>query len=225
VSRSASPPSLVLASASPRRLELLRRVGLTVEVSPSDIDETPLSEETPGDYVRRVAREKCEAALRRKQSQVPAPEDSDLSNTPPTAILAADTTVILEGEIFGKPQSKAHAAEMLSRLAGRRHEVTTAYAIAYGEKFVERAVSTAVSVRLIEPAEIEAYVASGEWRGKAGGYAIQGRAALFVTDIRGSLTAVIGLPLAEVVADLRALGALDTYPPKAFGGDLSKTSL
>ena len=107
---------------------------------------------------------------------------------------------------------------MLRRLSGRRHEVITAYHILHRGTALARAVTTVVTFRLLSPAEIEAYVASGEWRGKAGGYAVQGIAALFATELRGSLTNVIGLPLAEVVADLRAAGALPGYPPAAFGG-------
>jgi septum formation protein len=107
---------------------------------------------------------------------------------------------------------------MLARLAGRRHDVSTAYRIRLGDRAVERTVTTAVSFRALAPAELEAYVASGEWRGKAGGYAVQGIAGAFVTELRGSHTNVIGLPVAEVLADLQALGALPAYPPPGFGG-------
>jgi septum formation protein len=106
---------------------------------------------------------------------------------------------------------------MLTRLAGRRHEVSTAYRIRLGDRMAERLVTTVVSFRALAPAELDAYVASGEWRGKAGGYAVQGIAGAFVTELRGSHTNVIGLPLAEVLADLQALGALPAYPPPAFG--------
>jgi septum formation protein len=110
--------------------------------------------------------------------------------------------------------AEAHA--MLTRLAGRRHEVTTAYRIHLAGRQIDRAVTTAVAIRLLQPREIEAYVACGEWRGKAGGYAVQGVAAAFVTELRGSLTNVVGLPLAEVLADLRAIGGLGADPPLAF---------
>jgi len=199
------PPDLVLASASPRRRELLERIGLALRVEPVDLDESPRADEGPRPYAVRLAAEKCAAAVARLGND-------DLP------VLAADTIVVLGSEIFGKPRDEADAAAMLNRLSGRRHEVVTAYHLRHRGVVVERAVATAVTFRLIAPPELEAYVASGEWRGKAGGYAIQGIAALFATELRGSLTNVIGLPLAEVVADLRAAGALANYPPPAFGG-------
>jgi septum formation protein len=201
-------PDLVLASASPRRRELLERLGLALLVAAVDIDETPQAGERPLDYVRRVAGGKCDAAVARGIG------DARL------AVLAADTTVIAASEagfILGKPADAADARRMLERLAGRKHEVATAYRIRFGERAVERTVTTVVSFRALMPAEIEAYVASGEWRGKAGGYAVQGIAGAFVTELRGSHTNVIGLPLAEVLADLQALGALPRYPPPGFG--------
>ena len=201
-------PDLVLASASPRRRELLESLGLVLIVAAVDIDETPQPGERPLDYVRRVAGAKCDAAVAR--------EIGDAS----LAVLAADTTVIAASEagfILGKPIDAADARRMLERLAGRKHEVATAYRIRFGERVVERTVTTVVSFRALMPAEIEAYVASGEWRGKAGGYAVQGIAGAFVTELRGSHTNVIGLPVAEVLADLQALGALPRYPPAGFG--------
>lgn len=200
-----STPDLVLASASPRRRELLERIGLRLQVMPVDLDETPRAGEGARPYAVRLAAEKCAAAAARAGGDDPA-------------LLAADTVVVLQGEIFGKPADAAEAAAMLGRLSGRRHEVITAYHIRHRGAEVDRAVTTAVTFRLLSPAEIEAYVASGEWRGKAGGYAVQGIAALFASELRGSLTNVIGLPLSEVVADLRAAGALPGYPPPAFGG-------
>jgi septum formation protein len=201
----AAPPDLVLASASPRRRELLERLGLVLRVEPVDLDETPHPDEVPRAYVARLAREKAAAARARLG------ED-------PLAVLAADTSVVLQREIFGKPADPAAAAAMLRALAGRRHDVITGFAISFGGALVERVTTTTVSFRLLAPEEIDAYVASGEWQGKAGGYAIQGIAAAFATELRGSLTNVIGLPLAEVLADLRALEALPRYPPPAFGG-------
>jgi septum formation protein len=197
---------LVLASASPRRAELLARLGLRCALRPADIDETPLPDEKPADYVRRMAAEKTTAA----QAQLPA----DLAGLP---LLAADTIVVIDRRILGKPSGAEEAAEMLQRLAGRRHEVTTAYRIVHGQAVIERSISTSVSIRLIAPEELTAYIASGEWQGKAGAYAVQGIAALFATDVRGSITNVVGLPLAEVVADLRAAGALPGWPPAGFG--------
>lgn len=200
----------MLASASPRRRELLERLGLHVLVAPVDIDETPRPAEPARDYARRLANEKCAQAVERGRA---ARADSG----PSLPVLAADTTVVVDDAVLGKPVDAADAAAMLRRLAGRRHEVITAYAIAHGERTVGRAISTQVTFRLLDDREIAAYLASEEWRDKAGGYAIQGRAALFVTELRGSPTNVIGLPLAEVIADLLALQALPHYPPAGFG--------
>jgi len=199
---------LILASASPRRRELLERLGLVLEVLPADLDESVLPGEAAADYARRIAAAKCDAVA-----------DGAAAGRA-LAVLAADTTVVVEGEILGKPADEAAGRAMLARLAGRRHEVVTAYTIRFGERRLARAVTTVVSVRALQPAEIDAYVACGEGRDKAGGYAVQGIAAAFVTDLRGSLTNVIGLPLAEVLADLQALGALRAYPPAAFGTQL-----
>jgi septum formation protein len=200
-------PDLVLASASPRRRDLLESVGLVLTIRPAEIDESPLPGERPGDYVRRIARGKCD-----KVADALLAEAGD-----PLPVLGADTTVILDDEILGKPADGHEARAMLARLAGRRHEVTTACRIRYGARAVERAVTTQVSMRSLRPAELDAYVASQEWRGKAGGYALQGIAGAFVTELRGSHTNVIGLPLAEVLADLLALEVLPRYPRQGFG--------
>jgi septum formation protein len=205
-------PDLVLASASPRRRELLEQLGLALIVAAAEIDETPLPGERPADYVRRVAGAKCDAVA---AARAVAPAEASLP------VLAADTIVVAAGddgpEIFGKPADPDDARRMLARLAGRRHEVSTAYRIRFADKLVERTVTTVVAFRALAPAELEAYVACGEWRGKAGGYAVQGIAGAFVTELRGSHTNVIGLPLAEALADLQAAGALPAYPPGAFG--------
>jgi septum formation protein len=201
-----SSPDLILASASPRRRELLERLGLRVRVEPSDVDEQARDGETPRAYVERLAVDKGEAVAGRLGDAV-----GDF------AVLGADTCVARAGEIFAKPATPGEAADVLRRLAGRRHEVITAYHIKRGAAVARRTVTTQVTFRLVEPAEVEAYVASGEWRGKAGGYAIQGIAAVFATEVRGSFTNVVGLPLAEALADLRAVGALAGYPPAAFG--------
>ena len=197
-------PDLILASASPRRRELLESVGLVLTVEPVDIDEAARDGEPVRVYAARVAAEKCDAAVLRL-------------GTPALAVLAADTVVSLAGEILGKPDGEAQAAAMLQRLAGHRHEVLTAYRIRYGERVLERLVGTYVTFRSLDGKEVAAYLASGEWRGKAGAYAIQGIAGSFVNDVRGSFTNVVGLPPAEVLADLRALEALSGYPPPAFG--------
>ncbi|HXU01370.1 MAG TPA: nucleoside triphosphate pyrophosphatase [Polyangia bacterium] len=196
-------PDLVLASASPRRRELLEQLGLLLQVTPANVDETPLPGERPAEYVRRVAAAKCDAVAATRAIDLP--------------IVAADTIVIVDDQILGQPRDEADARRMLLALAGRRHDVTTAYRISFGGRTLDRAVTTTVSFRSLQPAEVDAYVASGEWKGKAGGYAVQGRAGAFVTELRGSHTNVIGLPLAEVLADLQALQALPGYPPAGFG--------
>ena len=202
----ANSADLVLASASPRRRELLEQLGLVLEVTPANVDETPRPGERPADYVKRVAAAKCDAvAAARPAGQAPIP------------VLGADTIVIVDDQILGQPADAADARRMLLALAGRRHDVTTAYRISFAGRTLDRAVTTTVSFLSLRPAEIDAYVASGEWRGKAGGYAVQGRAGAFVPELRGSYTNVIGLPVAEVLADLQALAALPRYPPPAFG--------
>jgi septum formation protein len=197
---------LVLASASPRRRELLGQLGLVLEVIPANVDETPRPGERPADYVRRVAAAKCEAIAAARSPDLPA-----------IPIVAADTIVVVDDQIFGQPTDDADAGRMLRALAARRHEVTTAYRISFAGRTLERSVTTTVSFRSLQPAEVDAYLASGEWRGKAGGYAVQGRAGAFTIELRGSHTNVIGLPLAELLADLQALEALPRYPPRAFG--------
>jgi len=196
---------LILASASPRRRELLERLGLVLEVAPAAVDETPQPDEKPLAYARRVAAAKCDAVA-----------DGAAAGRG-LAVLGADTTVVIEDAILGKPANDTEARAMLLRLAGRRHEVITAYTLRFGCRRLVRAVTTVVAMRALQPAEVDAYLASGEWKGKAGGYAVQGRAGAFVSELRGSLTNVIGLPLAEVLADLLALGALPRYPAAAFG--------
>jgi septum formation protein len=198
-------PDLILASASPRRRELLMSVGLALTALPVDLDESVRDGEPVRDYAVRMAAEKCDTAVARLGS-------------PALAVLAADTVVALGSRILGKAADEAEAGQMLGQLAGHRHEVLTAYRIRFGERMAERLISTVVHFRSLDAKEIAAYVASGEWRGKAGAYAIQGIAGAFVTDVRGSFTNVVGLPLAEVLADLRALEALPGYPPAAFGG-------
>jgi septum formation protein len=197
-------PDLILASASPRRRDLLEGLGLALTIAPVELDEAARADEPARVYVARMAAEKCDAAVARLGS-------------PPLAVLAADTIVSLGNEILGKPVDAGQAEAMLRRLAGHRHEVLTAYRICLGERMVERLVATFVTFRSLDAKEVAAYVASDEWRGKAGGYAIQGIAGCFATELRGSFSNVVGLPLAEVLADLRALNALPGYPPPAFG--------
>ena len=181
---------LLLASASPRRREMLERVGVLLEVRAADIDESWRDGEDPAAYVARIAREKARAVKRQ----------------PGQWVLAADTTVTIDGKILAKAADGAEAAEMLRLLSGRVHQVITAVTI-LGEATRDLLVSTDVAVVQLDETAIAGYVASGEWRGKAGAYAIQGIAAAFIREVRGSVTNVIGLPLVEVLEALRSLGA------------------
>lgn len=203
----AATVDLILASSSPRRRELLERTGLGLRILPAEVDETPQAGEAPADYVRRLAAAKCDAVC------AALPDRGD------TPVLAADTIVVLDREIIGKAEDEAGARAMVARLQGRQHEVLTAYRIrtAAGAP-LDRTVRTAVTFRPMRAEEIDSYIASGEWRTKAGSYALQGIGAMFVSALDGSHTNVIGLPVCEVIDDLLALGALKRYPPPAYGG-------
>jgi septum formation protein len=182
---------LVLGSASPRRLELLRQAGIAVaEVRPPEIDETPLKGEAPLAYVRRIARDKA-MALRPAGDEV---------------VLCADTTVAVGRRILGKPADEGQARAFLALLSGRRHRVLTAVAVRCGGELRDRVVTTQVAVKRLSGAEVDRYLAGGEWQGKAGGYAIQGAFGAFIPWINGSVTGVIGLPLAETLGMLDAVG-------------------
>jgi septum formation protein len=187
------PGRLILASASPRRRELLERVGFALEVRPADLDETERPGEDPAAYVARLARAKADAC-------------AGANREPGAWVLAADTTVTIDGAILGKAATAEEAAAMLRRLSGRVHQVMTAFAIAGAGRRHGAVVSTDVAMIELDDATLADYVASGEWRGKAGAYAVQGIAAALVREVRGSVTNVIGLPLAEVIAALRELG-------------------
>ncbi len=179
----------VLASASPRRLELLRRVGLRPRVLAVDIDETPVAGEEPVAYARRMAEEKARAC----------PEAGSL-------VLAADTVVHVDGRIFGKPTDEADARAMLGELSGREHEVTTAFALRRGEAIEVGHCCTLVRFRELTEDLIRAYVATGEPSDKAGGYGIQGLGACLVSGIVGSYPNVVGLPLVPVLEALARAG-------------------
>ena len=187
----------MLASASPRRLDLLRNAGLTPRVQPADVDESPLPDEAADAYVLRVARDKAMAIVSRS---IPAA-------TPAAAVLAADTAVVLDGAVLGKPEGAASAEQMLRALSGRSHVVLTGVVVIDADGH-ERStvVSTTVTMRTLAPTEITAYVAGGEPLDKAGGYAIQGGAAAFVERVEGSWTNVVGLPLDETLVLLEAAG-------------------
>lgn len=188
--------ALILGSASPRRLDLLAQLGVVPDaIRPPDVDETPQRGEAPRAYCLRIALAKVAA--------VPvAPDD---------VVLCADTTVALGRRILGKPQDAQQARAFLCRLSGRRHRVITAVALRRGGRTWHREVVSAVRMKRLSEAEIAGYIATGDWQGKAGGYAIQGPAAAFVPWIQGSFSGIVGLPLAETACLLQAAG-LKVWP-------------
>jgi len=184
-------PKLILGSGSPRRKELLAQIGVTADdIRPPDIDETPLKGELPRPYCARVTRAKAEAVQA---------DNTDI-------VLCADTTVALGRRIMGKPADAAEAEAFLRAMSGRRHRVITAVALRRGERIWERDVVTSVKMKTLSDAEISGYLATGDWQGKAGAYAIQGPAGAFVPWIQGSFSAVMGLPVAETAGLLQAAG-------------------
>lgn len=190
-------PRLILGSGSPRRRHLLAQLGVVADaIRPPEIDETPRRAELPRPYCVRLAAEKARAV------------EADADDV----VLSADTTVAMGRRIMGKPVDADEAAAFLRALAGRRHRVVTAVAVRRGDRLWQRDVVTQVKMKPLSEAEIAAYIATGDWRGKAGGYGIQGPAGAFVPWINGSFPAVVGLPLAETAGLLRAAGypVLDT---------------
>lgn len=187
---------IYLASRSPRRAELLTQIGISFEVLPSDIDESVVDGESPAAYVVRLAREKaavCLDGLRQDEATL-------------LPILAADTTVSIDGIILGKPENDENARAMLRRMSGRRHEVHTGIAVAT-EQGIETALSTTyVEMKLLSDVEIAAYIATGEPRDKAGAYGIQGLAGTFIQHIEGSYSGVMGLPIYETAELLKRAG-------------------
>jgi septum formation protein len=191
-----STAPLLLASASPRRRELLARAGVRFEVRPSELDERALAGESPEQLASRLAREKALSVAR------------DSGADPPRWVLGADTIVVLEGRVYGKPADADDAIRMLDTLLGRTHRVLTAVALARsdGASLREICVESFVTLRRATPPEIRAYVATGEPLDKAGSYAVQGAGGSFVERVEGSLSNVIGLPLDETLALLEAAG-------------------
>ena len=187
-------PGLALASASPRRLDLLRQVGLTPDrVAPADIDETPLRDERPRQLALRLAVQKGQAARS--------------SNMEGYYVLSADTVVAVGRRILPKAETEADVRACLKLLSGRKHDVLTGVAVfAPDGRMASRLVEARVDFKRLSHEETEGYIASGEWRGKAGGYGIQGRAGAFVVAVAGSYPAIVGLPLYETVAMLEGLG-------------------
>ncbi len=191
---------LILASASPRRAELLRAAGYEFEVVVADVDESAREGETPASYVRRLAAEKSAAVQSYARREA--------------IILGADTTVVVDGEILGKPRDDDEAAQMLGRLAGRRHDVLTGVSIRHDAHEAGRVESTAVWFSVLTTEDIAWYVASGEGRDKAGAYAIQGLASRFIPRIEGSYANVVGLPVAVVAELLRSV--LASHPETGY---------
>lgn len=184
---------LILGSGSPRRLELLAQLGLTpFAVRAPDIDEDVRKGELPRDYVNRIAAEKV-AAVQAADNEV---------------VLCADTTVALGRRIMGKPADAAEAAAFLFALSGRRHKVITALAVKRGDRIWQKDVQSTVAFKQLSDTEVNAYLASGDWQGKAGGYAIQGPAGAFIPWINGSYTGIVGLPLTETAGLLTAAGII-----------------
>jgi nucleoside triphosphate pyrophosphatase len=180
----ANHPQLILASASPRRGQLLRQLGLRFEVIPAAVDERVQPGEAPGDYVRRVARDKAVAVWRRSGGERP--------------VLAADTAVVLDGDILGKPVDRADAAYLLGRLSGATHEVYSAVAVAAVDGRLHESLNvTRVTFAALHADWIESYIDTGDPMDKAGAYGVQGRAAARITRIDGSFSGVMGLPLYE----------------------------
>lgn len=187
-----SRPELVLASASPRRIELLALIGITPDhIDPADIDETPLKAEQPPRLAVRLARAKAEVVAKRH---------------PDALVLSADTVVAVGRRLLEKPVDASETERFLRLLSGRNHRVFTAVAVARPGRTTHRCVETRVTFKRLSEPEISTYVAGGDWRGKAGGYGIQGPAAAFVTRIVGSHPAVMGLPLPETISLLSGAG-------------------
>lgn len=185
---------IILASQSPRRVALLKQIGIDCLVMPADVDETALPDESPSDYVLRLAVQKAQAIANKLPNQ-------DLP------ILAADTTVALGLQILGKPEHDVDAFNMLKQLSGSTHQVHTAIAVAFKGKLETAINSTQVEMMLLSDAMISEYIASGEHKDKAGSYAIQGLAACWIKKITGSYTGVMGLPLYETSLLLNRIGA------------------
>ena len=196
---------LHLASRSPRRAELLTRLGLDFGVLDLDVPEQRDPAEPPEDYVRRVAREKSGAGL----LQVMAVRDA--------VVLGADTEVVLGDEVFGKPRDAADAAAMLRRLSARTHQVITAVSLVSASREVQAVSISEVTFAALSDEDIDQYLASGEYQGKAGAYAIQGLAATFISHLSGSYSGVMGLPLYETAGLLRQFGFLSSPQSIAIG--------
>lgn len=194
----------MLGSASPRRHAILSELGLAVSVVAAEIDESPLAGEPAEPYLERIVRDKLRAVAER------------VGHAPHAGILVADTSVLVDGEILGKPADVADAERLLRRIAGRAHEVHTRYALSVpprsSEPAHERTVETRVTMRAASDEELRGYAETGEGLDKAGAYAVQGIGSFLVERVEGSYSNVVGLPVCELVLDLRALGLLGRFP-------------
>jgi septum formation protein len=197
---------LILASASPRRADLLRAAGLAFETMSVGVDERAHAGEMPEAYVRRLAAAKSSRALEQlRGSPETGPNDAGVDVH---VILGADTVVVVDGELFGKPRDAGDARRMIDRLSGRRHDVLTGVSLRHGDRELDRVAATAVFFAPMSTADVDWYVRTGEGLDKAGGYAIQGLASRFVERIEGSYSNVVGLPVALIYALLGELGGL-----------------
>jgi len=188
--------SLILASASPRRQELLRAVGLKFKIIPAHVNENYLAGESPRQHVKRLSSDKAMVIARKY---------------PEAWVLGADTIVVIDGLLLGKPKNKTQAKKMLQKLSGREHKVFTGFSIAHAvsEVYQTKVIQSVVRFKTISAKEMNWYVACDEPYDKAGGYAVQGKGACFIQSIRGSYTNVIGLPLCEVLEELKKLKAIN----------------
>jgi septum formation protein len=191
-----SKTSLILASASPRRREMLKSVGLNFKIIPAHVNEDYLAGESPRQHVKRLSADKAMVIARKH---------------PQAWVLGADTIVVIDGMILGKPKNKAQAHKMLRKLSGREHKVFTGFSIVHiaTKVYKTQVIQSAVRFKTISPEEMEWYIACDEPYDKAGGYAVQGKGACFIRSIRGSFTNVIGLPLCEVMEALEQFKAIN----------------
>ena len=196
--------SICLASASPRRGELLRQIGVSYVVQPADLDEDERSGESPAEYVERLARAKAEWVWQARQQ----------SRLEPLPVLGSDTTVTVNGLVLGKPRDEAALLNTFAQLSGREHEVLSAVALVTASGIHARLSRTRVRFRVVTSDEVRTYWATGEPRDKAGGYAIQGYGAVFIESIAGSYSGVMGLPLAET-AELLVAARVQLWQPEA----------
>jgi septum formation protein len=195
---------LILGSASPRRRDILTGLGIAIRTAPANVPEETRPGEVPSHYLERIVRDKLQGVAR------------SLGTTAFAGVLVADTIVVIDGEILGKPNDKREAAQLVSKLVGRKHTVFTRYAISLASNqalpAVERTVETLVTLRAASTLEVEAYANTGEGLDKAGAYAAQGIGAFLVERIEGSYSNVVGLPACEVIVDLKAVGLLGDFP-------------